>query len=63
MYHIRRSTFLIGFIIASMTALIVWYYQKSTSTEEGALDLLNRYASSQARVNELEQQLAARPKT
>lgn len=58
MYHIRRSTFLLGFIIAALSALIVWYYQKSTSVEDGALDLLNRYANAQARIKELESQLA-----
>lgn len=41
----RRSTFLTGFIIASLIALIVWYYQKSTSAEDGALELLDRYAA------------------
>ncbi len=59
MNHIHRSTFVFGFIIASLIALIVWYYQKSTSVEDGALDLLGRYARSQARVSELEQRLAA----
>lgn len=49
-----RSTFLIGFLIGSLIALIVWYYQKSTTAEDGALDLLNRYANSEARVRELE---------
>ena len=49
-----RRTFIIGFIIASLTALMIWYYQKSTSLEEGALDLLDRYAQSQARLGELE---------
>lgn len=58
MHPVRRSTFLIGFLIASLSALIVWYYQKSTSTEDGALDLLDRYAHSLARVRELEGQLA-----
>lgn len=58
MQPVRRSTFLIGFLIASLTALIVWYYQKSTSTEDGALDLLDRYAHSLARVRELEARLA-----
>ncbi len=42
----RRSTFLTGFIIASLIALIVWYYQKSTSAEDGALELLDRYAAA-----------------
>lgn len=58
MRTIGRSTFLIGFIIASLIALIVWYYQKSTSAEDGALELLNRYADSQSRVRSLEELLA-----
>ena len=53
-----RSTFLIGFFIALLVAAIVWYYQKSTTTENGALDLLDRYAESQRRVDALEQALA-----
>jgi len=57
-----RSMFLIGFLIAALTALIVWYYQKSTTAEDGALDLLDRYADAEARVRELEEALAkARP--
>jgi hypothetical protein len=58
MTKIRPSTFLIGLIIAALTALIVWYYQKSTSAEDGALDLLDRYAQAQARLSELEGQLS-----
>jgi hypothetical protein len=57
MNKIRPSTFLIGFIIASLTALIVWYYQKSTSAEDGALDLLDRYGQARTRISELEKQL------
>ena len=57
-----RSMFLMGFLIAGLTALIVWYYQKSTTAEDGALDLLDRYADAEARVRELEEALAeARP--
>jgi len=52
--HKVRSTFLIGFLIGSLIAVIVWYYQKSTTAEDGALDLLNRYAASESRVRELE---------
>jgi len=58
MQPVRPSTFLIGFLIATLTALIVWYYQKSTSTEDGALALLDRFADAQARVRELEKRLA-----
>lgn len=53
-----RSTFLIGFLIAALTALLVWYYQKSTTAEDGALALLDRFADSEARVRELEEALA-----
>ena len=56
--HSIRSMFLIGFLIAALTALLVWYYQKSTTTEDGALDLLDRYADAEARVRELEEALA-----
>ncbi len=52
-----RSMFLIGFLIAGLTALLVWYYQKSTTAEDGALDLLDRYADAEARVRELEEAL------
>ena len=56
--HSIRSMFLIGFLIAALSALIVWYYQKSTTAEDGALALLDRYADSEARVRELEEALA-----
>ncbi len=49
---------MIGFLIAALTGLMVWYYQKATSTEDGALDLLDRYATARARVRELEELLA-----
>ncbi|MBW7958047.1 MAG: hypothetical protein LC131_10340 [Anaerolineae bacterium] len=58
MIHVRRSTFVIGFLFAMLTALMIWYYQKATSTEDGALDLLNRYATARAQIRELENQLA-----
>jgi len=56
--HSIRSMFLIGFLIAALSALIVWYYQKSTTAEDGALALLDRYADSEARVRELEEALS-----
>lgn len=62
MVHLRRSTLLLIFIITSMSVLIVWYYQKSTSVEDGALDLLDRYAQARARIDELESQADIRAK-
>jgi hypothetical protein len=59
MYKIRPSTFLTGFLIALMMAVIFWYYQKSTSAEDGALDLLDRYAQARARIGELESELVS----
>lgn len=56
--HSIRSMFLIGFLISALIALIVWYYQKSTTAEDGALALLDRYADSEARVRKLEEALA-----
>ncbi len=37
-------TFFFGLLIGGMAALIIWYYQKSTSAEDGALALLDRLA-------------------
>ncbi len=39
--------------------LLFWYWQKSTSAEDGALVLLDRLAIAEARIRELEQQLRA----
>lgn len=60
MVQVRRSTFVIGFLFAALTAIVIWYYQKATSAENGALDLLDRYATAQDHVQELEVQLASR---
>ena len=49
--------FLIGLLIGTAVSLIVWYWQKSTSAEEGALAVLDRLAEAEARVRELERQL------
>lgn len=60
MIHVRRSTVVFALIIASLSVLIFWYYQKSTSVEDGALDLLDRFAQARARISELESQIAHR---
>ncbi len=53
MRKVQPSTFLIGFVLALLVALAFWYYQKSTSAEDGAIDLLDRYAQAQARLKEM----------
>lgn len=52
----KHPNFLVGFTIGTLLALLFWYWNKATSSENGALDLLNRYAEAQARVRELEEQ-------
>lgn len=42
-----------------LVAIILWYYQKSTSAEDGALDLLDRYAELKARIRRIEASAAA----
>lgn len=61
MIHLRRSTLTIALTIISLSVLILWYYQKSTSVEDGALDLLARYAQARVRISELESQIAENP--
>ena len=41
----RSSNFTIGFLIGLLLCIILWYWQKSTAAEDGALDLLERYAA------------------
>lgn len=53
----RLPKFLIGLLIGTAFALVVWYWQKSTSAEEGALAVLDRLAAAEARVRELEGEL------
>jgi predicted flap endonuclease-1-like 5' DNA nuclease len=42
-------TFIFGLLLGGMAALIIWYYQKSTSAEDGALVLLDRLAAADQR--------------
>lgn len=44
------TNFLIGFLISGLIWLIFWYWQKSTSAEDGVLDLLDRLALAEAKV-------------
>ena len=51
------STFIIGLVFGALVGLIAWYWYKSTSAEDGALDLLDRMAVADGRIRELESQL------
>jgi len=45
--------FAIGFLIGLLLCVILWYWQKSTAAEDGALDLLERYAAMEKRVRQV----------
>lgn len=53
----KRGKFIIGLLIGALLGLLFWYYQKSTSAEDGALDLLDRLSQAETRVRELERLL------
>ena len=55
----KLPKFLVGLLIGGLFGIIFWYWQKSTSAEDGALDVLDRLAASDARVRDLEEQLSA----
>jgi hypothetical protein len=37
----QSTNFLIGLILGALICVVVWYWQKSTAADEGALDLLD----------------------
>lgn len=46
----HSSNFLIGLLFGVMVGAVIWYWQKSTSAEDGALALLDRLAKLQERL-------------
>lgn len=54
----RFSTFLVGFLLSGLVWLLFWYWQKSTSAEDGALDMLDRLAAAEARMKTAQARLA-----
>lgn len=51
--------FIIGLLIGGLLALLFWYWQKSTSAEDGALTLLDRLAATEKRVRQLKLEMAS----
>jgi predicted flap endonuclease-1-like 5' DNA nuclease len=50
--------FMIGLLIGGLVGLLIWYWQKSTSAEDGALALLDKLAATEKRVRQLKTELA-----
>ncbi|MFN2136877.1 MAG: helix-hairpin-helix domain-containing protein [Candidatus Promineifilaceae bacterium] len=57
----RHPRFFVGLLIGGLFGLLIWYWQKSTSAEDGALDLLDRLAISEARTKDLQSRLGRVP--
>lgn len=53
----KLPKFLVGLLIGGLLGIIFWYWQKSTSAEDGALSVLDRLAASDARIRDLQSQL------
>lgn len=49
--------FMIGLLIGGLVGLLFWYWQKSTSAEDGALALLDKLAATEKRVRQLKTEL------
>ena len=49
--------FMIGLLIGGLAGLLFWYWQKSTSAEDGALTLLDKLAATEKRVRQLKMEL------
>jgi len=47
------SRFLIGLLFGIMAGFVIWYWQKSTSAEDGALALLDRLVSAENKLRKL----------
>ncbi|RMG89232.1 MAG: helix-hairpin-helix domain-containing protein [Chloroflexi bacterium] len=53
----HSSNFIIGLLFGMVVAVAAWYWYKSTSAEDGALDLLDRLALAEAKIRELQAEL------
>ncbi len=57
----HSSNFTVGILLGVLVGLIIWYWQKSTSAEDGALDLLDRLAAAEARLRGMKRPVTERP--
>ena len=54
----KHSTiFLIGIFIGLFAGLLIWYWQKATSADDGALVLLDRLKAAEDRLSDLRAEL------
>ena len=56
----RIPKLLLGLTIGVVLAALVWYWQKSTSAEDGEIDFLDKLAGAERRIRELERELRQR---
>lgn len=57
MWRRNFKNFAIGLTIGGLLAVIFWYWQKSTSAEDGALELLDRLAVAEQKASRLRREL------
>ncbi|MCA9977540.1 MAG: hypothetical protein KC413_17395 [Anaerolineales bacterium] len=57
----KGSNFWLGFWLGAALCALIWYWQKSTSADEGALNLLDELANVQAKLHHIEVPPVARP--
>ncbi len=61
MWRRNFHNFVIGLTIGGLLAVIFWYWQKSTSAEDGALELLDRLAVAEQKASRLRLELTRPP--
>ena len=61
MWRKNFHNFVIGLTIGGLLAVIFWYWQKSTSAEDGALELLDRLAAAEQKASRLRLELTRQP--
>lgn len=57
----KSPNFALGFLIGLLLCVIIWYWQKSTAAEDGALALLDRYADMEKRWRQARQDWSSPP--